>query len=443
MMVNGMSVGVRVLRATGLINVATKVMNKVFLHKRKKAAARGSNPLDAVYTQEFYAHTEKLSAESTKHVYDIIMTLSKPKSVLDIGCGTGMYLKPFENNNILVLGVDGSANAKRHSVINPQQLLIHDITTPLVLNKKYDAVICFEVAEHIPTTASAMLVTTLTKHAGTIFFTAAPPGQGGHEHINEQPFSFWEDLFAKEGYAVNTQLTEYARKELKRNNVVWWLSQGITVLEPTTFKSSNKTKKGMFMDVKRPFKLFCAGRLAPEKNVQTLIRAVALCPPWYYLRIAGDGEAKARCERIVQDLDIQDQVTFLGHIPQDDVYKEIASCDVICTPSIILEALSRASSDGAQYGKPVIVSDHCGRIGFECVVPATNHHAWAKVFTLLNEEVNWWPERSRIDAVEKTVYKETWWNNVLHGQTFTLGPERKKPQEARATSSSLKDTKNI
>ena len=176
------------------------------------------------------------------------------------------------------------------------------------------------------------------------------------------------------------------------------------------------------MDVKRPFNVFCAGRLAPDKNVQTLIRAIALCPPWYYLRIAGDGEAKVRCERIVQELGIQDQVTFLGHIPQDSVYEEITKCDVMCTPSLFFEALSRASADGAQRGKPVIVSDRCGRIGFECVVPAMNHHAWAKVFTLLNEEVNWWPERSRIDAVEKTVRKDSWWHIMLHGCTFTLGP---------------------
>ncbi|MCA9789386.1 MAG: hypothetical protein KC462_06410, partial [Cyanobacteria bacterium HKST-UBA05] len=65
-------------------------------------------------------------------------------------------------------------------------------TKPIRFNQTFDLAMCVEIAEHIPNRCSRQLVKTLTKASDTVFFTAAPPGQGGVGHINEQPQAFWE-----------------------------------------------------------------------------------------------------------------------------------------------------------------------------------------------------------------------------------------------------------
>ena len=47
-------------------------------------------------------------------------------------------------------------------------------------------------------------------------FSAAVPGQGGEDHINEQTYEFWRDKFAQRGY----RLFDYLRPKLHSNNIV-------------------------------------------------------------------------------------------------------------------------------------------------------------------------------------------------------------------------------
>jgi hypothetical protein len=48
--------------------------------------------------------------------------------------------------------------------------------------------------------SSDTLVANLTRHSDKVLFSAATPGQGGENHINEQTPEFWRLLFAKRGY---------------------------------------------------------------------------------------------------------------------------------------------------------------------------------------------------------------------------------------------------
>ncbi|MCA9808549.1 MAG: hypothetical protein KC476_11395, partial [Cyanobacteria bacterium HKST-UBA06] len=81
----------------------------------------------------------------------------------------------------------------------------------------------------IPNRCSRQLVKTLTKASDTVFFTAAPPGQGGVGHINEQPQAFWERLFQDEGFSLDESLSHYFRTTLQDAQVVYWLSRNIMI----------------------------------------------------------------------------------------------------------------------------------------------------------------------------------------------------------------------
>jgi hypothetical protein len=75
-----------------------------------------------------------------------------------------------------------------------------DLSTGLRLGRRFDLVQSLEVAEHLPPGAASSFVGTLVAHAPLILFSAAPPGQGGEHHVNEQPMEYWRALFRRHGF---------------------------------------------------------------------------------------------------------------------------------------------------------------------------------------------------------------------------------------------------
>jgi hypothetical protein len=45
----------------------------------------------------------------------------------------------------------------------------------------------------------------LSQLSNRIVFTAAPPGQGGTDHVNEQPPSYWIAKFSVRGFAYDVE----------------------------------------------------------------------------------------------------------------------------------------------------------------------------------------------------------------------------------------------
>jgi SAM-dependent methyltransferase len=125
-------------------------------------------------------------------------------SLLDVGCGTGTWLKAaLELGLDDIFGIDGVD-------INPADLLIpserfkcHDLTTSLKLDRKYDLVLCFEVAEHLEEESGRLLIKTITDHSDNILFSAACPGQEGQNHINCQWPIYWQRIFNEQGYVCD------------------------------------------------------------------------------------------------------------------------------------------------------------------------------------------------------------------------------------------------
>lgn len=60
-----------------------------------------------------------------------------------------------------------------------------DVGAPIELHRRFDLVLCLEVAEHLPASAADTLVRSLTGLGNVIAFSAAIPFQGGANHVNE------------------------------------------------------------------------------------------------------------------------------------------------------------------------------------------------------------------------------------------------------------------
>ncbi|GAA1813911.1 glycosyltransferase [Nesterenkonia flava] len=107
----------------------------------------------------------------------------------------------------------------------------------------------------------------------------------------------------------------------------------------------------------RPTVLF-VGRLAVEKNVDVLIRAIALTDPSLDigLEIVGDGEQRDRLRELITELGLDDRVSMRGHVGDVELRRAYIAADVFCQPGTA-ELQSLVSLEAMSAGKPVVLAD--------------------------------------------------------------------------------------
>lgn len=156
------------------------------------------------YNQEFYENQVGGSADSASVVAPIVLDLLPGvRSCVDVGCGTGVWAQQFHLSGVPdVMGIDGAYVDPGQLRIARERFIARDLTQPIRLDRKFDLCVCLEVGEHLPNARAASFVADLTALAPVVLFSAAIPGQGGLNHINEQWPDYWQQLFAANGYRV-------------------------------------------------------------------------------------------------------------------------------------------------------------------------------------------------------------------------------------------------
>lgn len=151
-----------------------------------------------------YIHSEDVhNVKAPSVILPEVLRILKIHSVLDLGCGIGTWLSVAKGLGISdVLGVDGDYVDKTllSKYLTEKEFLVHDLTLPLALSRKFDLCLCLEVAEHLPESAAYTLIETLVHHSDAILFSAAIPGQGGQNHLNEQKPEYWQNIFKEYNY---------------------------------------------------------------------------------------------------------------------------------------------------------------------------------------------------------------------------------------------------
>jgi SAM-dependent methyltransferase len=131
---------------------------------------------------------------------DAITVNVAPSSAVDVGCGTGRIIARLASEGVAIRGVEGSKHAIELSPVR-ERIVRHNLEHGVPDLGRFDLALCIEVAEHLPQRAAEPLVAGLTRLSDRVIFTAAPPGQGGTHHVNEQPRSYWIALFDQHGFS--------------------------------------------------------------------------------------------------------------------------------------------------------------------------------------------------------------------------------------------------
>jgi SAM-dependent methyltransferase len=181
--------------------------------------------MSSFYTEDYYKAIKEGSRKSAREIVPLVLELTQPKSVVDIGCGSGDWLSVFEEFGIEdYLGIDGDYIDENMLEIPKNKFLPFDLKNPLLIDRKFDLVVSLEVAEHLPIECAETFVDSLTHLGPVILFSAALPFQGGTNHLNEQWPGYWAKYFLNRGYLA----IDCLRKKLWQNdNVEWWYIQNI------------------------------------------------------------------------------------------------------------------------------------------------------------------------------------------------------------------------
>lgn len=179
-------------------------------------------PAATPYDERFFAAIDPESRASAEAVLPIVLDLTQPTSAIDVGCGSGAWARSLLRLGVAdVVGVDGTYVPPDHRV---PAFVEHDLRRPLHLGRRFDLAVCLEVGEHLPDDRAGGLVEDLVRLAPVVLFSAAVPGQGGTDHVNEQWPEHWVALFETRGWRCWDALRPWVRSDPA---VAWWYRQNL------------------------------------------------------------------------------------------------------------------------------------------------------------------------------------------------------------------------
>ncbi len=177
------------------------------------------------YQDNFYEYHLQGALASADAIIPMVQEYVHPNSVIDIGCGIGAWLSVWEKKGVKeIKGVDGAYVDKKQLLIDVSNFEDFNLEQGYKSTKRYDIVMCLEVAEHLPAKSAELFVESLCTLSDVVLFSAAIPAQEGTMHINEQFHEYWGSIFTQKGYLAVDCLRPRIWNDTK---IQWWYRQNI------------------------------------------------------------------------------------------------------------------------------------------------------------------------------------------------------------------------
>jgi hypothetical protein len=141
------------------------------------------------------------------------------RRIADVGAGSGAMAAHGRRLGLDVVACEHSRVGRVFARLQGVRSQPFDVATsdPAILGRPADVAYSIEVAEHVPAELADRLVAFLAAASPVVVFTAAPPGQGGQGHVNEQPRTYWIERFAGHGCAYDAATTERLQTALRQH----------------------------------------------------------------------------------------------------------------------------------------------------------------------------------------------------------------------------------
>src|SRR5262249_57987034 len=117
--------------------------------------------------EKLYSFIDETDAAvpSSAIVVPLVMDWLNPKSVIDVGCAYGAWLRAFREQGCEpILGIDADWVDRSKLIIPPECFFAVDLAAEdmrLALKQTFDLTVCLETAEHIPLRNASALIACL------------------------------------------------------------------------------------------------------------------------------------------------------------------------------------------------------------------------------------------------------------------------------------------
>ncbi|MFA7169678.1 MAG: glycosyltransferase family 4 protein [Candidatus Paceibacterota bacterium] len=150
--------------------------------------------------------------------------------------------------------------------------------------------------------------------------------------------------------SVSDNTTKDIRNHLGRKGTIVTITNGIDLEKIRAVERAKETSDVIFV-----------GRLLPYKNVDKLIEAVAVVKKKYpkiVFFIIGDGPERDKLEKLVEDLDLKENVRFFGFLErEEEVFSYMKSSKMLALPSS-REGFGIVVLESGACDLPVLTIDH-------------------------------------------------------------------------------------
>ena len=236
-----------------------------------------------LYTTEFFAYEAGYSAPSARVILPMVFAHFHPKTMIDVGCGAGEWVREARRLGVDAVGVDGPWSPDPDAIK-------HDLERALpasVMARRYDLAVCLETVEHLPASRSCGIVSELCALAPVVLFSAAVPGQCGEGHVNEQPDEYWAWRFAQCGRTAEPWITR---------------ALGDHSFLPSPYRNNTR----IYSTRKRPAAVYNAGNLVITLRCNGACRnCIRLCcsSEWSGFDDSGTDMTEAQWMRAIDDIE--------------------------------------------------------------------------------------------------------------------------------------------
>lgn len=175
-----------------------------------------------IYDKRYNDFLEAAAKESTPAMAATIRCIFNPDSVIDVGCGAGTLLAELKQDGLKVRGLEysdaGIARCRELGVAVEK----FDLEAKQTIQGRADVTVSFEVAEHLPEAMADRYIRVISQFSPVVIMSAATVGQGGFDHVNEQPHEYWIEKMQQRDFEYDDETSQQVRGEWARRGVASW-----------------------------------------------------------------------------------------------------------------------------------------------------------------------------------------------------------------------------